>query len=106
MDEHELIYAPRAQRDLLALPKRNAQQILEDLRILQTPPWPLGKVKKLRGHDFWEIKTGDTRTIFWPRGKKVVILRVVNLPDLGRTLGRIDVRALIQWLREKDRGEE
>lgn len=106
MDERKLIYAPRAQRDLLALAKRDARQILEDLGILRMPPWPAAKVKKLRGHTVWEIKTGDYRTIFWPQGKKVVILRVVNRRDLERTLGRIDVRALVEWLREEDRGEE
>ncbi len=103
MDRRDLVYAPRAQRDLLTLPKRNVRQILEDLPLLQKPPWPPGKVKKLRGHDLWEIKTGDYRTIFWPQGRKVVILRVVNRQDLERTLGRIDVRALVQWLREQAR---
>ena len=101
MDERELVYAPRAQRDLLALPKRIAQQVLDDLELLEAPPWPQGKVKKLRGHDFWEIKTGDYRTLFWPEGKKVVVLRVVNRRDLDRTLGRIDIRALLEWLRER-----
>lgn len=100
MNERELIYAPRAQRDLLAIPKRSARQILGDLELLQTPPWPPGKVKKLRGHDFWEIKTGDYRTIFWPQGRQIIILRVVNRRDLERTLGRIDLRALVEWLRE------
>lgn len=103
MDERELIYAPRAQRDLLALPKRHARQILDDLGLLKTPPWPPGKVKKLRGHDFWEIKSGDYRTIFWPQGTKVIVLRVVNRRDLEKSLGRIDVRALVEWLREKGR---
>ena len=104
MDKRELIYAPRAQRDILALAKRNAQQILADLEILEMPPWPPGKVKRLRGHDFWEIKTGDYRTIFWPQGTKVVILRVVNRRDLEKTLGRFDVRGLVEWLREQARG--
>lgn len=106
MDERVLVYAPRAQRDLLALPKRHSRQILEDLDLLRNPPWPPGKVKKLRGQDFWEIKTGDYRTLFWPHGKKVVILRAVNRRDLERTLGRINVRALVEWLREHGRGKE
>lgn len=73
--------------------------MLEDLDQLQAPPWPPGKVKKLRGHNFWEIKTGDFRTIFWPEGRKVVVLRVVNRRDLVKALGRIDVRTLVEWLR-------
>ena len=99
MNRRRLIYAPRAQRDLLDLPKRDALRILEDLELLQTPPWPPGKVKKLRGYEFWEIKTGDYRSIFWPEGKKVVVLRVVNRRDLMKTIGRIDVRAIVAWVR-------
>jgi mRNA-degrading endonuclease RelE of RelBE toxin-antitoxin system len=104
--DERLVYAPRAQRDLLALPKRNARQVLEDLEMLRTPPWPQGQVKKLRGYEFWEIKTGDFRTIFWPRGNKVVLLRVVNRRDLEKTLGRVDVRALVEWLRQEAQGAE
>ena len=104
MDEYELVYAPRAQRDLPALPKRHARQILNDLELLTTSPWPPGKVKKLRGHELWEIKTGDYRTILWPIKKKVVILRIVNRRDLERTLGRIDVRSLVEWLRQRPEG--
>ncbi len=104
MDERTLVYAPRAQRDLPAISKRQALQILEDLELLRRPPWPPGKVKKLRGREFWEIKTGDYRTVFWPDGKNVVILRVVNRRDLEMTLGRIDARALIEELGEHGRG--
>ena len=102
--QRTLVYAPRAQRDLVAIPKRHALQVLEDLQLLQKSPWPPGKVKRLRGREFWEIKTGDYRTIFWPDGRNVVVLRVVNRRDLERTLGRIDVRALLEELGEHGRG--
>lgn len=100
MDKRDLVYAPRAQRDLGELGKADALRVLDDLELLQTPPWPAGKVKKLRGQEFWEIKTGDFRTLFWPQGKKVVILRVVNRRDLEAAIKRIDVSALLAWLRE------
>ena len=99
MDERELVYAPRAERDLLGIPARDALRVLKDLELLRTPPWPPSKVKKLRGTDFWEEKTGDYRTIFWPQRSKVVILRVLNRRDLEQTLVRIDMRALVTWLR-------
>ncbi len=99
MDARRLVYAPRAERDLLELPARQARQILKDLELLRSPPWPPGKVKKLRGSDLWEIKTGDYRSIFWPDGKDVVILRAVNRKDLERELGRIDIRAFVRWRR-------
>jgi mRNA-degrading endonuclease RelE of RelBE toxin-antitoxin system len=98
-----LVYAPRAQRDLLAIPQRDALRILDDLELLRKPPWPAGKVKKLRGHDFWEIRTGDYRTIFWPQGGNIVVLRVVNRRELERTLGRIDFRLLVAWWRKREK---
>lgn len=101
MDRRSLVYAPRAQRDLQGLEKRYALQILADLELLESSPWPPGKVKKLRGQDFWEIKTGDFRTLFWPQGRKIVILRVVNRRDLEGAIDRIDVRALVRWLQEE-----
>ena len=101
MDKRPLVYAPRARRDLEDLEKRYALQILADLELLESPPWPPGKVKKLRGQEFWEIKTVDFRTLFWPHGKRVVILRVFNRRDLEGAIDRIDVRELIRWFREK-----
>jgi mRNA-degrading endonuclease RelE of RelBE toxin-antitoxin system len=101
VDRRSLVYAPRAQRDLLALPARHARQILADLELLQSPPWPPGKVRKLYGVDFWEVKTGDYRSIVWPRGKQVIIVRVVLRRDLIRTLDRVDLATLITWLRER-----
>ena len=95
-----IVYAPKAQRDLKALEKKYALQILDDIPILRNVPWPAGKVKKLKGTDYWEIKTGDFRSIFWPTGDKVVILRVVDRKDLLRTLKRIDPDAIVRWFRE------
>ena len=102
MDRRRLVYAPRARRDLLRLQKRFARQVLQGLELLEKPPWPPRKVKKLRGTDFWEIRTGDFRAIFLPKGKgkDVVVLRVVNRRDLAGAIGRIDVRALVRWLKE------
>jgi len=100
VDRRALVYAPRAERDLLLIPKRLALQILKDLELLESPPWPAGKVKKLRGSDLWELKTGDYRSVFWPRGKRVVVLRVVNRRDLEAAITRIDFRTLLRWLRE------
>ena len=78
-----------------------ARRILEDLELLERPPWAPRKVKRLHGCDFWEVKTGDFRSLFWLHGKKVVILRVVNRRDLEREIGRIDLGALIAWVRKE-----
>ena len=103
MDKRKIIYAPRAQRDLGKIEKDDALRILADIEILMNPPWPSGKVKKLRGVDYWEIKTGNYRTIFWTQKNTVVILRVVNRRDLEDAIERIDVRALLRWMRQRDK---
>ena len=82
----------------MSIPKRDALRIIEDLEILMSPPWPSGKVKKLRGQEYWEIRTGDFRTIFFPKKDKVFVLRIVNRQDLLEAIGRVDVAALRQWL--------
>jgi mRNA-degrading endonuclease RelE of RelBE toxin-antitoxin system len=101
VDKRQLVYVPRAQRDLQELEESNALQISGDLELLESPRWSTGEVKKLRGQDFWEIKTGDFRAVFWPHGKKVVVLRVVSRRDLEGAIDRIDVRALVRWFREE-----
>ena len=100
MDKYQLVYAPKAQADLLELPQSIANQILDDIEILLQPPWPAGRVKKIKGQKFWEIRSGDYRTLFIPEGDKMVILRVVNRKDLERAIKRIDVRTIVCWLHE------
>ena len=84
----------------MKMEKRFALQILEDLELLKSPPWPAGKVKPLRSTDYWEIKTGSYRTIFWQHKKKIIILRVVNRRDLEKAIKRIDEQHLIVWARK------
>jgi mRNA-degrading endonuclease RelE of RelBE toxin-antitoxin system len=100
--KRRLVFSPRAQRDLEDLEKRDAIRILDDLDILEHPPWPPGKVKKLRGREYWEIKTGDFRTIFWPQRKDVVVLRAVNRRELSQAVDSINMKALREWLRTRD----
>lgn len=101
MAEFSLLYAPRAQRDFWKLPAKQANQILDDLKRLTTAQkdWPLNQVKKLHGHPYWEMKTGDFRSLFILQRQKVVILRVVNRRELEREIKRIDWRWLTEWLK-------
>ena len=97
-----LIYSPRAQRDFKKLPVKQAHQILDDLGKLVKPQkdWPVGQIKRLKGHPYWEIKTGDFRSIFILQGTKVVVLRVVNRRELEREVKRIDWRWFSEWLQK------
>lgn len=58
---------------------------------------------RLQGRDFREVRTGDFRSIFWPHGKRVAILRIVNRRDLAGAVGRLDLRALKDFLERRDR---
>ena len=103
-DTRELVYTPRARRDLLGIERRFACQVLEDLPILENPPWPPGKVKRLRRVRLWELKCGDFRVLFLPIGKKVVIARVINRRDLFAALAYIDERELKRRFGEPGEG--
>ena len=102
MDKRDIVYAPRAERDLLKLSKKDALSVLDDIEILEHPPWPHNKVKKLKGTDYWEIKSGDFRAIFFQQGREAVVLRVINRRDLEKAIQRIDVKALLKWMRERE----
>ena len=101
MESVDLIYAPRAQRDLLELPKKNAEQIINDHDLLKTRPWPTAKVKKIKGHPYWELKTGDYRSLFVVEQGAIVFLRIVNRKDLENAIKRIDLKTLRLWLIDK-----
>ena len=82
--------------------KRYARQICADLPLLRKPPWPLGKVKRLHGCPFWEMKAGHFRAVFLPEGKSIVILRIVNRRELDRAIRGLDTRAVERWLQERN----
>lgn len=101
MAEFSLVYSPRAQRDFQKLPTKEVNRILDDLDKLAAAQkdWPMNQVKKLRGHPYWEMKTGDFRSIFLLQRQKVVVLRIVNRRELEREIKRIDWRWLTEWLK-------
>ena len=79
--------SPRALRDLGGLPAGAAPEILDDLELLKQTPWPRPpKVKKLRGHDLYRLRTGDYRSVFEIRNEKVLVLRIVGRRELERVL--------------------
>jgi mRNA-degrading endonuclease RelE of RelBE toxin-antitoxin system len=100
MDKRIVKFAPRAERDWLKLPRRDAERILDDLALLESPPRPAGKIKPLRGCSYWEIKTGDYRSLFLPVGKEAIILRVVHRRDLERAVKQINPAAVALWIRQ------
>jgi len=87
MAEQAVELSPRAMRDLRRLPVEDAERVLDDLQILKQTPWPgPPKVKKLRGHDLFRLRTGDYRSVFEAREGKVVVLRIVDRKEFDRAL--------------------
>jgi mRNA-degrading endonuclease RelE of RelBE toxin-antitoxin system len=80
--------SPRAFRDLNALEKHNAKEILNDLELLKTRPWPPApKIKKLNGYkNLYRIRVGQYRAIDEAAEKSVVVHRIIDRKELERTL--------------------
>lgn len=87
MAEQIVELSPRAQRDLQKLPQATVREILDDMEILRETPWPgPPKVKKLRRHELYRLRTGGYRSVFEVREGKVLILRIVDRRDFERIL--------------------
>jgi mRNA-degrading endonuclease RelE of RelBE toxin-antitoxin system len=97
----DIIFFPKAVRDLEKLDQRYVRQILSDLELLRNVPWPPGKIKKLRGTILWEAKTGDYRSLLFLEEEKAIVTRVVNRRDLDAAIDRLDIAYVLKWLREQ-----
>lgn len=87
MGKRSVELSPRALRDLEKLPAEAAGELVEDMGVLGKAPWPgPPRVKKLRGHDLYRLRTGDYRSIFELREGKVVVLRIVDRKEFERIL--------------------
>jgi mRNA-degrading endonuclease RelE of RelBE toxin-antitoxin system len=93
-----VLFFPKALRDLERLDRKQQGRIFSDIELLRTPPWPVGKVKRLQGVDLWEVKSGDFRVLFLPHQGGAVIVRIVNRRDLERAVGKVDPAYVFRWL--------
>lgn len=90
MGQRSVELSPRAVRDLRRLPPATATELLADMETLARNPLPgPPRVKKLRGHELYRLRTGDYRSIFELREEKVVVLRVVGRGEFERILRRL-----------------
>ena len=77
---YDIVFKPRALKDLKSLPKSVRQRIVEKIEALRTDR--AGDVKRLT--DFtpeYRLRVGDYRVLFEVEENKVVVYRVVNRKD-------------------------
>jgi mRNA-degrading endonuclease RelE of RelBE toxin-antitoxin system len=83
----QVFLSEKAQRDLDAIPTKQADQILADCRRLADDPIPDGKrVKKLQGFKdaLYRLRAGDYRVVFRRTGTRIDIVRVLSKGDFQR----------------------
>jgi mRNA interferase RelE/StbE len=77
---YDIVFKPRALKDLKALPKAMRQRIVEKIEALRNNL--AGDVKRLTDHtQEYRLRVGDYRILFEVAGTIVVVYRVVNRKD-------------------------
>jgi len=88
MNSYDVILTPAFERELRKLPKQIIGQILEDLQILKSNPFPHGdrikKIKTAPGNS--RLRSGDYRVVFRIEGNEVIVLRVFDKKDFEKIL--------------------
>jgi len=84
-----IILAPRARRQLDAIPSEIRLTILMDIRVLVDNPFPLsGGTKKLKGFKSptYRLRSGNFRSIYRVEKDIVVVVSVFDRKNLDREL--------------------
>lgn len=77
---YDIVFKPRALKDLKSLPKQIRERIIEKIEALRDDL--TGDVKKLT--DFtpeYRLRMGDYRVLFEVKETRVIVYRVVNRKD-------------------------
>jgi mRNA-degrading endonuclease RelE of RelBE toxin-antitoxin system len=92
MDKFQLNLTEHAVRDLAGISKEVRERIHQDLRTLESAPFPFGThIKRLKGFrpPVYRLRSGDFRVLYHIHGNTVTILRVIDRKLLERLLKRI-----------------
>ena len=78
--------------DLIDIPKELRARIHQDIKTLESGPFPSGPhIKRLRGFrpPVYRLRSGDFRILYHLRQNTVMILRVIDRKLLERVLRRL-----------------
>ncbi len=80
----EIIYLPKAIRDLKRLPQNVQKRIAEKMRFYKSSKNPLEYAKKLTFYEMGEFRfrVGDYRVIFDLKGNKIYVLKIRKRDDV------------------------
>jgi len=92
MTKFQINLTEHATDDLKNISKEVRGKIHQDLRTLESAPFPSGThVKRLRGFrpPVYRLRSGDFRVLYHIQGNTVTILRVIDRKLLERLLRRL-----------------
>jgi len=92
MNKFQVILTAHAISDLKDLPKKDQDQLHQDLKTLPSSPFPHGiTIKRLKGFRLpvYRVRSGDYRILYSIRGDKIIILRVIDRKILEREIKRL-----------------
>ena len=94
MDSFRVILTKHAIGDLGEIPKELRDQILKDLKNLESAPFPSGtSVKRLKGFrpPVYRFRSGDFRVLYQIHEDRVTILRIIDRKLLDRVIKRLKI---------------
>jgi mRNA interferase RelE/StbE len=92
MNRFQVVLTEHAIADLEEVSKELREQILRDLKTLQTSPLPSGtRIKRLKGFrpPIYRLRSGDFRVLYHIREDRVTVLRVIDRKLLERVIKRL-----------------
>ena len=92
MNKFQVNLTEHATDDLQDISKEFRNKIHQDLKALESAPFPSGThIKRLRGSKppVYRVRSGDFRVLYHIQGNTVTILRVIDRKLLERALKRL-----------------
>ena len=92
MNKFQVNLTEHAIDDLKDIPKEFREKIHQDLKTLESAPFPSATyIKRLRGFrpPVYRLRSGDFRVLYHIQGNTVTILRVIDRKLLERVIKRL-----------------
>jgi mRNA interferase RelE/StbE len=94
MNKFRVALTEHAIADLGDISKDFRDQVHQDLKNLESAPFPSGAlIKRLRGFrpPVYRLRSGDFRVLYQIEGENVTILRIIDRKVLERTIKRLKI---------------